>query len=219
MSARMRVVVMVGLMLCVGLSGMAQMEDGVSLSCPVLTTSAGQSADASTLNILMDEAGLLYDYCDVPTVELLAAGVGLGGAEPGPGFHVEYYTDLSIYPQGTAFSTVIYAIGASLKGMGASGLTLGAEVSRLGALVDYCTANGITIVALHMGGTSARGAAGSDSETMIDAVAPFADIIIVTADGNADGRFDAIAAESGAALYVAENALAIVDLLAQLFVQ
>ena len=39
---------------------------------PVLTTSAGQSTDVTTLNIVLDEAGIPYDYCDVPTPEMVA---------------------------------------------------------------------------------------------------------------------------------------------------
>src|SRR5512136_3287242 len=91
---------------------------------PVLTTSAGQSTDVTTLNIVLDEAGIGYDYCDVPTVEMVADGVGLGGRESGPGFHVETTTDAAKYPAATPYKAVVFAIGASLKGMGASGLTL-----------------------------------------------------------------------------------------------
>ena len=41
------------------------------------TTSAGQSADVTILNAVLEEAGIKYDYCDVPTAEMLAAGVGM----------------------------------------------------------------------------------------------------------------------------------------------
>ncbi|NUM73110.1 hypothetical protein HUU40_02000, partial [candidate division KSB1 bacterium] len=34
---------------------------------PVLTTSAGQSADVNTLNVIMEQAEIKFDYCDVPT--------------------------------------------------------------------------------------------------------------------------------------------------------
>ena len=60
---------------------------------PVLTTSAGQSPDVTTVNIVLEEAGIKYDYCDVPDVEIVDAGVGLAGKESGPGFHVEVNTD------------------------------------------------------------------------------------------------------------------------------
>lgn len=184
---------------------------------PVLTTSAGQSPDVTTVNIVCEEAGIKYDYCDVPDVELLKAGVGLAGKESEPGFHVEVYTDLDKFPAGTPYKTVIFAIGASLKGMGASGLTVEAEASRLKKLIDYCEEKGIFIIAVHVGGQSKRGAPGSDNEKMIDAVAPLADYIIVTADSNKDGRFNKIAEEKGIPLTQIEYALDLVDILKQVF--
>ena len=56
---------------------------------PVLTTSAGQSNDVNTVNAVLEEADIKYDYCDVPTVEMLQAGVGLAGKQSAEGFHVE----------------------------------------------------------------------------------------------------------------------------------
>jgi len=107
-------------------SGLTQ-TDPPKAKLPVLTTSAGQSQDVTTMNIILEEAGIQYDYCDVPTVELIDAGVGLADKESGRGFHVEVYSDLDKFPKGTPYKTVIVAIGASLKGMGASGLTIRAE--------------------------------------------------------------------------------------------
>jgi hypothetical protein len=184
---------------------------------PVLTTSAGQSSDVETLNVIMEDAAIPYDYCDVPSVELLAAGVGLSGKESGEGFHVEVHTDLNKFPKGTAYKTVIFAIGASLKGMGASGLTVDTEESRLKSLVDLCKKKGIFIIAVHAGGESKRGASGSDNERMIDAIAPFADYLIVTADSNKDGRFTKISEQKKIPLTTVEYALGIVDILKQVF--
>jgi len=184
---------------------------------PVLTTSAGQSADINTLNIIADEAGLKYDYCDVPTVEMIDAGVGLGGAKSGPGFHVEILTDLEKYPVKTPYKTIIFAIGASMKGMGASGLTIDDEIKRLKNIIEYCKKNKIFIIAVHVGGLSKRGAPGSDNEKMIDTVAPFADYIIVTKDGNKDGRFTAIAEKNKINLTEIDYALDLVDVLKQVF--
>ncbi len=184
---------------------------------PVLTTSAGQSPDVTTLNIIIEEAGLSYDYCDVPDSAMLAEGVGLGGKESGEGFHAEVHTDLNAFPEGTPYKTVIFAIGASLKGMGASGLTVDSEVSRLADLISYCKKNKIFIIAVHAGGASKRGAPGSDNEKMIDAVAPFADYLIVTADSNKDGRFTSISKEKGIPLSQVEYALDIVDILKHVF--
>lgn len=208
----------IGLVLTLSVSNWAADEITIPVvGVPVITTSAGQSADINTLNVVADEAGLKYDYCDVPTVEMIGAGVGLGGAVSGPGFHVEILTDLDKYPAKTPYKTIVFAIGASLKGMGASGLTLYDEEARLKKLVDYCKKNKIFIIAVHLGGLSSRGAAGSDNERMIDAIAPFADYIIVTADSNKDERFSTIAKKSGASLTTIEYALDLVDILKQVF--
>src|SRR5512137_2452684 len=182
---------------------------------PVLTTSAGQSTDVTTLNIVLEEAGIAYDYCDVPTAEMVAGGVGLGGQESGPGFHVEVTTDLAKYPAGTPYKAVIFAIGASLKGMGASGLTLDSEEARLKKVIDLCKQKKIFVMAVHIGGESKRGPAGSDNERMIDAVAPFADYLIVTKDSNKDGRFTKLAAAKKIPLTEIEYALNLVDIVKQ----
>jgi len=200
------------------MSGISFAQDEIpAMDLPVLTTSAGQSADIMTLNILMDEAGVLYDYCDVPTVAMMDDGVGLGGAESGPGFHVEIYTDQEVYPVGTPYKSIVFAIGASLKGMGASGLTIDQEIARLKNLINYSKENNISVIAMHVGGVSTRGNPGSDNEKMIDAVAPYADLIVVTADGNKDGRFDEIAEKNEIPLVVVEYALDVVDVFKQIF--
>ena len=192
-------------------------EDVPKTDYPLLTTSAGQSPDVLTLNIVAEEAGVLYDYCDVPTVELISKGVGLGDVESGEGFHVEVYTDLEKYPKGAPYQTVMFAIGASLKGMGASGLTVADEVARLKKLINYCEENDIFVVAIHVGGVSKRGAPGSDNEKMIDAVAPFADYIIFTSDSNQDGRFTEIAEKNNIDFTEIEYALELVDIFQIMF--
>ncbi len=184
---------------------------------PVLTTSAGQSTDVTTLNIVLDEAGIAYDYCDVPTAEMVGEGVGLGGRESGPGFHVEVTTDLAKYPAGTPYKAVIFAIGASLKGMGASGLTLDSEETRLKKVIEFCKQKKIFVMAVHIGGESKRGPAGSDNERMIDAVAPLADYIVVTKDSNKDGRFTKLAAAKKIPLTEIDYALGLVDIVKQIF--
>lgn len=186
-------------------------------SLPVLTTSAGQSPDVTTLNIILEEAGIGYDYCDVPTPEILADGVGLGDRESELGFHAEVHTDLNKFKKGTPFRSVILAVGASLKGMGASGLTVEAEEARLKKIIDYCQANKIFIIAVHIGGESKRGAPGSDNERMIEAVAPRANLLIVTRDGNKDGRFSKISAQKNIPLVEVNYALEIVDLMKKIF--
>jgi len=180
---------------------------------PVMTTSAGQSNDVNTVNAVLEEAEIKYDYCDVPTVEILAAGVGLAGKASGEGFHVESTTDTAKYPKGTPFKSVIIAIGASLKGMGASGLTVDAEEARVKKIIDACKKSKIFVIAVHPGGAAARGPAGSDNERMIDAVAPYADALIITKDSNKDGRFSKIADKTKSVLVQVDYALGMVEVL------
>jgi Domain of unknown function (DUF6305) len=183
---------------------------------PVLTTSAGQSTDVDILNAVMEEAGIKYDYCDVPNVELLASGVGLAGKQSAAtGFHVEVHTDLDKFPAGTPYKAVVFAIGASLKGMGASGLTLDSEEARLKKIIEYCKQKKILVMAVHIGGESKRGAPGSDNERMIDTVAPLADYLVVTKDSNKDGRFTKIAKSKNIPLTEIDYALGLVDVVKQ----
>jgi PPE-repeat protein len=196
---------------------MMNSEEIPKAQLPVLTTSAGQSPDVTTVNIICEEAGVKYDYCDVVTVEMIEDGVGLGGKKSGPGFHVEVHTDLNKFPKGTPYKTIVIAIGASLKGMGASGLTVETELNRLKRIIEYCKKKGIFIIGVHIGGSSKRGAPGSDNERMIDAVAPYADYLIVTSDSNKDGRFTNIAKEKGTPLTEVEFALDVVEIFKQVF--
>lgn len=211
MTIRFRtVLIAAALVLLVGAAASGQTVPRAGL--PVLTTSAGQSTDVETLNIVLEEAGIKYDYCDVPTADMLAAGVGLGGRTSGPGFHVEVTTDPAVFPAGTPYKAVIFAIGASLKGMGASGLTLESEEARLKKLIEACKQKKIFVMAVHIGGESKRGAAGSDNERMIDAVAPFADYLVVTKDSNKDGRFTRLAKAGNIPLTEIDYALGLVDI-------
>jgi hypothetical protein len=201
---------------CAFLPGSAQ-TSVPKAKLPVLTTSAGQSNDVTTVNIVLEEAGIGFDYCDVPDVDMLKAGVGLADRESGPGFHAEVYTDMQKFPKGAPYKTVIFAIGASLKGMGASGLTIETEEARLKRILDYCQQNKIFIIAIHVGGTALRGAPGSDNERMIDAVAPLADCLIVTKESNKDGRFTTIAKAKNAPLTEVEYALDLVEIMKKVF--
>jgi len=203
-------------LVCLPLPGWGQ-ESVPRAKLPVLTTSAGQSADVNTLNVIMEQAGVKYDYCDVPTAAMVKSGVALGGLKTKTGFHVEVTTDLAKFKAGTPYQAVIFAVGASLKGMGASGLTVDAEVKRVTEVIKFCRQNKIFVIAVHAGGQSKRGAAGSDNEKMIDAVMPFADYIIALKDGNKDGRFSKIAKDKGIPFTQVDYALGIVGLMKKAF--
>ena len=180
----------------------------------MVITSAGQSAEVETVNYVAEEVGLKYDYCDILSKDELAAGVGLGGAKSGIGKHV---TTLSPDPKGTKFQTLILALGASLKGMGASGLSVDTEVSSLKSLIEYAKANEIRIVAVAIGGDIQRGLPGSPIEIMIDTVAPHADVFIVTKDSNGDGKFTKAAEARNVPILEIDSAFDLLDTFTQVF--
>ncbi|HQD81229.1 MAG: DUF6305 family protein [Bacillota bacterium] len=159
---------------------------------PLLISSAGQGNGALVAMALADRVKLPYDYCDVPTSKHLAMGVGLEGFVEGEGAHREIK---STAPKGTPYRTVILVMGASLKGMGASGLSLNQEVSRLKSVIKYCKDNKIMLVGMHVEGRAMRGKPGSDNEVIIDAVAPSCDYLIVMSASNFDGKFTDLGAE------------------------
>ncbi len=186
------------------------------LEFPVVLTSGGQSDEVNTVIYLAEEIDIPFDYCDILSKDELAAGVGLGGAENGQGKHV---TISSEEPEATQFKTLWIALGASLKGMGASGLSVDDEVKRLKALIDYAKENNIKILTFAIGGEIRRGLQGSPNEAMIDAVAPYSDLIVVTAETNMDDRFNKIAEENGIPLIEVESAFDLLDTIPEIFVE
>mgnify|MGYP001396373545 CR=1 FL=1 len=172
-------------------------------SLPVLNVSAGQGNGVLVVNALADRAKIPYDYSDVATAKHIAGGVGLPTFVEGEGAHKEIK---STAKPGTPYKTVILVMGASLKGMGASGLSINSEISRLKDLVKYCKDNKILVVGMHVEGVSMRGKPGSDNEAIIDAVAPLCDYLIITEKGyNYDDKFAKIGSSKGIPISVAKN--------------
>ncbi len=184
------------------------------LNFPVVMTSAGQSDEINTVIYLADEVGLKYDYCDILSLNEFKAGVGLAGAKDAPGKHTGF---LSKEPKGTAFKTLLIAIGASLKGMGASGLSVDDEVNRIKSLVAYAKANGIKVLGMAIGGEIRRGLPGSLNEIMIDIVAEYCDVIVVTSDTNIDKRFSTISKEKNIEFIEVESAFDLLETVPMLF--
>jgi hypothetical protein len=92
--------------------------------------------------------------------------------------------------------TLIVVTGASLKGMGAAGVSMREELMRTEALIAEARKQGMTIIGAHVEGMDrrAQGASPGDNsdEQSIDAVMPFADVMVVRVDGNEDRRFTII---------------------------
>ncbi len=142
---------------------------------PVLLTSCGQSPGPVMLKVILQKIGVPFE------LDPLATAADLGAGKP--------------------YKSVIIVMGASLKGMGAAGISIDEEIGRCGALIAAARKAGIKVIGAHIEGMKRRslGASAGDTtdERSIDAVAPVSDILLVNRDGDTDGRFTAIAAAKG----------------------
>ena len=149
---------------------------------PLLITNAGQGPGAKMSRLLVQRSGAVTDF-DY-------------NAEPKP-------ADLKTRP----YKTMFVVLGSTAKGLGASGITIDQEIERLAAMIAEAKTLKIQIVCVLLEGKARRGKPGGADERCIDAIAPFANYLVVKKDGNEDGRFDAIARKSGAPLTFIDDAM------------
>jgi len=141
---------------------------------PVLLTSCGQSPGPTRFDIFLKRLKLDYVYNAQATAADLSAKSKAG----------------------SPFKSIIIVTGASLKGMGAAGVSINDELSRIKSLIAEAKRQNIKIIGAHIEGMArrAQGAAPGDNsdEISIDAVCPFASLLIIKTDGDTDGRFTTI---------------------------
>jgi hypothetical protein len=122
---------------------------------------------------------------------------------------------------GTPYKSLIIVMGASLKGMGAAGISIDDELKRSAELIDEARKEGIKIIGAHIEGMKRRsqGAAAGDTtdEQSIDAVAPNSDLLIINKEGDSDGRFTAISRARNIPIIVVEKNLDLLTELGKLF--
>ncbi len=171
---------------------------------PVLITSCGQSPGPIMLKVVFMKLKLeaetkAYEVIESATVEDLKA----------------------MKETGTPYKSIIIVMGASLKGMGAAGISIDDELSRTSKLIEEARRQGITIIGAHIEGMKrrAQGAAVGDNsdELSIDAVAPKSDLLVIKKEGNADGRFTTIANEKNIPMIEVEKTLDLIPEFKKLF--
>lgn len=140
---------------------------------PIVLTSVGQSADVEMVKALMDNAGLDY------TMDKLLTKDGLEGA-----------------------NTLVLAIGGSSKGLGAAGINADDELARTQEVIDAAKENGMSIIAMHIGGENRRGEL---SDRFIEPSCKDADYIIIVESGNSDGIFTNIASRNNIPMEVVQS--------------
>lgn len=154
---------------------------------PVLVTSIGQNLAAYQVQLMLGRTDVAFDYDPLGGVDLLE---GKG--------------------------TVLMAVGASVKGFGAAGITIEDELARARALAETARENGQLVIIVHATGKEGRD---SLSNRLIEGVAPLADLLLVRQDGNDDGLFTNIAAEHGIPLVTFGNVVNLVATFKELFVE
>ena len=161
---------------------------------PVLVTSCGQSPGPLKLTVFLKKLGIEHDYKPDATDKDIAS---------------------------KKYKTLIIVTGASLKGMGAAGVSMKDELSRTAAIIDAAKKGGVLLVGAHIEGMARRsqGAEAGDNsdEQSIDAVCPRSQALLVRKDGDEDGRFTAIAKKQNIPLITFEKNLEIEGVLKALF--
>lgn len=166
---------------------------------PALITSCGQSPGPTTVKVVMQKLKVAYDIDPLATAATLQAKAQAGAP----------------------YKSVIIVMGASLKGMGAAGISIDDELARAAALIAEARKQGIKIIGAHVEGLKRRsqGAAAGDTtdEQSIDAVAPNSNLLLVYKEGNADGRFTAISQGKKIPLIEFEKMMDLVPTLEKLY--
>jgi len=161
---------------------------------PVLVTSCGQSPGPLKLTVFLKRLGIEHDYKTDATDKDIAS---------------------------KKYKTVIVVTGASLKGMGAAGVSMKDELTRTAALIDAAKKGGVMVIGAHVEGMARRsqGAEAGDNsdEQSIDAVCPKSQALLIRKDGDEDGRFTAIAKKQNIPMITFEKNLEIEGALKALF--
>jgi hypothetical protein len=189
----------VALLVLVGWGALNAQETPVTADLPVLLTSCGQSPGPTRIQFFLKRLDLQHEFLDMATAQDLADRQAAGNP----------------------VKTLIIVTGASLKGMGAAGVSMREELIRTEALIAEAKRQGILIIGSHVEGMArrAQGAAAGDNsdEQSIDAVMPFSDLLIVRQDGDEDRRFSIISETSGIPLLLFEKNMEMGDLLGRVF--
>lgn len=187
------------LLLAMGAVAHAGQDKAVKAETPVLITSCGQSPGPNTIKVVLQRLKLACDTDPLATPETLQAKAR----------------------EGAPYKSVIIVMGASLKGMGAAGISIDDEIKRAEALIAEARKAGITVIGAHVEGMKrrAQGATAGDTtdEQSIDAVAPRSDILLIYKEGNSDGRFTAISKAGNIPLIEVEKMMEFIPALEKLY--
>lgn len=152
---------------------------------PIILTSVGQSADVNVVQTLMKKCEIECDLNATVTADDIAD-----------------------------YKTLVLAVGGSSKGLGAAGIDENQELERVNAVIAKAKEQGMTIVALHIGGSARRGTL---SDKFIPDAFNAADAAIIVSEGDSDGLMKGIVAGNGTPTAFVENQVGAVEPLKTIF--
>ncbi|MHB1192133.1 MAG: DUF6305 family protein [Longimicrobiales bacterium] len=187
---------------CLALAGalpLAAQAPAPTAQLPVLLTSCGQSPGPERVKFFLNRLQIQHEFLAQATAQDLVK------AQQG----------------GKPYKALIVVTGASLKGMGAAGVSMPQELARTTALIAEAKKQGITVIGSHVEGMArrAQGAAPGDNsdEQSIDAVMPSSAFMIIRKDGDEDGRFTRLSQGGKIPLLLFEKNMELGELLGRVF--
>lgn len=172
-------------------------DEPLTIGTPFMITNAGQGPGGKMGRLLVSRAGTLTEdedfyYVDVP-----------------------YAADVDARD----YSAIVIVIGSTDKGLGATGITIDQEIARVDEVVARANEKGVPVIAVMLEKDKRSDVKTNANERCIDAVCPHASWMIVTADVNTDGRYDAFKAENGTPLTILDSSMDFISLVQQAFVK
>lgn len=172
-------------------------DEPLTIGTPFMITNAGQGPGGKMGRLLVSRAGTLTEdedfyYVDVP-----------------------YAADVDARD----YSAIVIVIGSTDKGLGATGITIDQEIARVDEVVARANEKGVPVIAVMLEKDKRSDVKTNSNERCIDAVCPHASWMIVTADVNTDGRYDAFKAENGTPLTILDSSMDFISLVKQAFVK
>ena len=172
-------------------------DEPLTIGTPFMITNAGQGPGGKMGRLLVSRAGTLTEdedfyYVDVP-----------------------YAADVDARD----YSAIVIVIGSTDKGLGATGITIDQEIARVDEVVARANEKGVPVIAVMLEKDKRSDVKTNANERCIDAVCPHASWMIVTADVNTDGRYDAFKAENSTPLTVLDSSMDFISLVQQAFVK
>ena len=149
-------------------------------SQPVFVTSFGQSTDAAMLDTVMKRIGVDYVYNATATADAIKG-----------------------------YKTIVIAVGASTKGLGAAGISEAEETARAKEIMQVINETGVEVICCHIGGSARRGTLSDEYSDMVMAKASY---IVLKEDANFDYKFTKYAEEHNlpiSLIYATKDALTV----------